>query len=51
MKYLCLRCGKTFDYFARIDRPLGKCGEVVAFETISVCPFCGSEDYEDEEEE
>lgn len=56
--FKCFNCGAIFDYpkFVREDR--GEFWGSPAYETVSYCPCCGDEDYdeyydndEDEEEE
>lgn len=49
-KYKCWTCGKEFDKPAKDYNPL-PCGDTYCYETYDVCPYCGSNDFEEQRDE
>ena len=45
----CYDCGTTFDFPQTAEDYRGEFWGMPAYETISFCPACGSEDYDEQE--
>ena len=48
--YKCNYCGRTFDELATWNESRGEFWGVMAFESMSGCPFCFDSDYEEFDE-
>lgn len=50
-KNKCNQCGTEFEYPATYEECVGEFWGSPAYQTFYVCPVCGSDDYEEIEDE
>lgn len=50
-RFFCNDCENGFDEYDEVEEDRGEFWGMPAYETMYYCPFCGSEDFDEVEEE
>ena len=50
-RFICYNCDATFDEPQRVEESRGEFWGMPAYETMYLCPACGSSEFDEQEEE